>query len=408
MSDQPARARPWGVVAAVAMTVAVGGGGIGWWLSRPGPPAPPAVDLAGADREVADLVEASRRDVLASPGSARRWGHLGMVLRAHGYGGEANACFEQAERLDPADARWPYYRGLTLVLTDPAEGVACLSRAVERMGEGAVAPRLRLVEVLLEQGSLDEADRHLGRAAAAARDHPRGRMLRARLALARQDAKGALEALEECRRDVHTRRQAHHLAAAAWQRLGDAKRAREAEAEAARLPADQGWADPLVEEVERLITGARARLAQAEAMHQQGRSAEALQMLERLAADHPREVRVWISLGDVLQQASRLPAAEQAFQRAVEIEPTNVDGWFGLGVVRMTTSPRQAADAFRETIRHKADHVRAHYLLGVCLKNDGDLGRAREAFQQALRCDPGHGPATRAIAELDRDSRTKP
>ena len=95
------RRRRWlALAAAAAVAVLVGAAGA-WWLSREKPPRPPAIDLADADPLVAALVEAARKDVAAEPRSGRSWGHLGMVLRAHDYGSEANVCFEQAERLDP-------------------------------------------------------------------------------------------------------------------------------------------------------------------------------------------------------------------------------------------------------------------------------------------------------------------
>jgi cytochrome c-type biogenesis protein CcmH/NrfG len=193
-----------------------------WWL-RSGSPLPPTPDLAGADPEVATLIELSRNDVLAHPRAAESWGRLGMVLRAHGLGAESTDCFREAERLDPREPRWPYYRGLTLVLTDPAAGLACLRRAIARLGDRPVAPRFRLVEVLLEQGELDEASDQLDQAQERVPEHPRGRLLRARLALARQDYKAALAAAESCRSDPHARKQAALLAAEGGSAWGKAR-----------------------------------------------------------------------------------------------------------------------------------------------------------------------------------------
>jgi cytochrome c-type biogenesis protein CcmH/NrfG len=391
----------WRTFLILAGLAALGGVGFGVYRARRETPTrPPVVDLSGADAEVAALVESARQDVLADPRSARRWGRLGMVLRAHDYGGEANACFEEAERLDPREPVWPYYRGLTLALTDPEGGAACLRRAVERMGDGELTPRFRLVEVLLEQGELDEADRIVRQATARAPEHPRGRLLQARLALARQDGKGAVAALQGCWDDPHARRQARLLAAGAWQRLGEPARAAEAQAQAGRLPPDLPWPDPLVEEVERLVVGVRARLTWAGGLHQQGRTDESVRLLGQVVEDHPREVAAWVLLGQMLRQTRDLPGAERAFTRAVELDPENVDGWFGLGAVRLDRRPREAAAALREAVRLKPDHTLAHYLLGVCLKSSGDSEGARQAWRDALRCQPDHEPTRKALADL--------
>lgn len=289
------------------------------------------------------------------------------------------------------------------MLTDPRQGLACLRRAVERMGGDQIMPRCRLVEVLIEQGELDEADRVLERVTARAPGHPRGRLLRARLALARRDGEGAVAALQGCWDDEHTRRQAHRLAAEARQRMEDPARAARHQARAAELPQDVPWPDPLVEDVERLVVGLRARLDLAGALSQQGRTDEALGVLEQLAQDHPREPRVWLLLGQTHQRRRALADAERSFARAVELDRGGVEAWFGLGVARLERSPREAADAFREAARLKPDHTRAHYLLGVCLKLRGDRRGARAALDQALRCQPDHAPARKALDELDRE-----
>jgi tetratricopeptide (TPR) repeat protein len=384
---------------AVLTALAVAGGV--WWLRRDAVVLPPVVDLSGADPEVARLVESARREVLAEPRSAERWGHLGMVLRAHDFADESGECFTQAERFDPAEPRWPYYRGLTLVLTQPRKGLSCLRRAIDRLGDGPPAPRFRLVEVLLEQGELDEAADQLRRALSIAPGHLRGRLLGARLALARRDWKRALGELEDCWDDVHTQRQARHLAAEAWQRLGDSARAEKLLAEARGLPPDVPWADPLVEEVERLVVGVRARLALASRLEHTGQPGEAIRVLELLLEDQPREVSAWVMLGQLLRRQRQFGPAEDALKRAVEIDPGSVEGWFHLGVVRaLGGRKREAVDAFRAAVRLKPDHALAHYNLGLCLQDTGDRGGARRAFEAALLCQPDHAAARRALAAL--------
>ncbi len=381
---------------------------VAWWR-RAAPPVPPWVDTDGADTQAIELIDSTRREVVARPRSAAAWGKLGMVLRAHGYAEESSFCFEQAERLDPAEPRWPYYRGLTLVLTEPAEGLACLRRAVARWKGGPLGPRFRLAEVLLEQGELDEAGELLEQAREEAPDHPRGHLLRARLAFARQRWKTVLAEVRGCRDDRHSRRAARLLAAEAWQRLEEPGRAEQALAEARQLPPDVPWSDPLVAEVEDLVVGRKARLALASNLERQGQVDQAVGVLEQVVEEHPRDGPAWVQLGQALRRLGRFAPAEQALERALEVGPGNVEAWFELGVVRVFLSKRdQAIEAFREAARLKPDHTLAHYNLGLCLKDAGDRATARRAFQQALRCQPDHAPSRKALAELDRAAATKP
>ncbi len=394
-------ARRRGVLLLAALLVLAGAGGW-WWYGRTSTAAPPAINLEGVDPEVADAIAAARQEVLRAPRSAASWGQLGMVLRAHSFGDEANVCFREAERLDPVEPRWPYYRGLTLVLTEPGEGLACLRRAVERLEDGTPAPRFRLVEVLLEQGLLDEAQRHLDKALARQPDHPRGRLLLARLAWARQDWKGAVAAAEGCWQDPRARKQAHLLAAEAYRRLGEASRAEAIEARARALPEDVPWPDPLVAEVDRLQVGLRVRLAQADQLAREGRGAEAVQILNGVVHDHPREADAWLLLGQVLRRQEQLGDSERALERAVALVGS-VEAWFQLGVTRVFLGKkREAADAFREVVRLKPDHARAHHNLGVSLKDIGDLEGAKKAWRDALRCQPDNAAARQALEEAEK------
>jgi tetratricopeptide (TPR) repeat protein len=398
-APNPPGPRRWGL-ALLPLTVAAVAG-LGWWAWQDRPAEPPAVDLAGADPEVAQAVQEARQELAAAPRSAARWGRLGVVLRAHAFNNEAQVCFRQAERLDPSEPRWPYYQGLTLLATDPPAGLACLRRAAEHLGDGPAAPLYRLAEALLEQGLLDEAGQALDRADRREPREPRGRLLRARLAAAREDWKAALALAEGCLKDRRAARQAYQLAADASQRLGDEARARKLIAQARDAPPDLPWRDPFAEEVEGVKVGLHTRLVRAGALEQSGRGAEAVAVLERLLRDRPREVHCRVVLGQMLRRQKQLGRAEEALNQAVQLDPDNADGWFWLGVVREDQGRHPtAAAAFREAIRLKPDHAQACHHLALCLKAAGDADGARRAWQDALRIQPDHAEARQGLDGL--------
>src|SRR4051812_35470098 len=62
------------------------GAGLGWWWWRQEPdPQPPPLALENAEPDVVHALEKARARVRGEPRSAAAWGHLGMVLLAHGY-----------------------------------------------------------------------------------------------------------------------------------------------------------------------------------------------------------------------------------------------------------------------------------------------------------------------------------
>ena len=88
---------------------------------------------------------------------AGAWGNLGMILLGCQFQPEAAACFSRAERLADKDARWPFLRAVAVQRTDPETAIAELRRALKLGGDYAGVARLRLGDLLLEQGRLDEA-----------------------------------------------------------------------------------------------------------------------------------------------------------------------------------------------------------------------------------------------------------
>ena len=375
-----------------------------WFALRDAkPPQPPEPDLSRLDPEVAEAIAAARDKVRQQPKNGAAWGRLGKVFLVHDFHDEAQRSFEQAAHLDPADGRWPYLRGASLIPIDPAASIPSLERAAELCGKSPLEPRLLLAETLLNQGRLDEAERHLEWARKVGPEHPRVRMGLGRLALLRGQWRPAVEQLEACIQDLHTRRMAHRLLAEAWTRLGEHDKAREQQRQAAEASQDHSWIDPFLQDVVSLQCGLSVRLLKAKALFAQQRPQQAVELLEETARRYPQSAAVWLLLGDIWRHLEQPDRSEKAFAEAVRIDPESVSGWFGLGLVQAARGrPRAAADSFRRTIRLKADHAEANLHLGQCLKDMGDAAGAADAFRAALRCRPDYESAQQALRAMDK------
>jgi tetratricopeptide (TPR) repeat protein len=396
--------------AGFAIALAVGA----WAWFRPRPPEPPGADLTGVDPEAAEVIRAARRDVVSRPASARAWGRMGMVLRAHDLDDEANQCFRQAERLDPRDPRWPYLRGLHRLLTDPDEGIALLGRAVELAPEGPVTPRLHLAEALLVAGRLDQAQAHLEAARRLESDRPRLRLDLGRLALLREDWADGIALLGDCLEDPHARKFAATLRAEAWGRLGKVEQARAEQARAEALPDDLHWPDEFVDEVLKLQRGLDARVQESDSLARSERIEDAIAVLVETVEKYPRAIHAWWRLGDLWRRAQRLDRAEDAVRRALALDREASESWFQLGAVQVDDALRpgvaparqaarlgEAAESFRQAIRFRPHHAMAHYDLGRCLQRLNDLPGAAAEFREALRCRPDYAPAQEALNECE-------
>jgi tetratricopeptide (TPR) repeat protein len=340
------------------------------------------------------------------PHSAAAWGRLGQLLRAHGYGPESNVCLAQAERLDPADPRWPYLQGTGLQSDDPEAAIAHLQRAVALCGSAPDAPRLVLAEVCLQQRRLDEAERHFRQVLGGDPGNARAHLGLGRLACERGNPGGALAHLERSASSQLTQKASRVLLAQAYQQLGDTAAAGREQKRALALPGDPPWPDPYQEEVLAVRIGRQARLSRLQTLHRQGRDVEARELARQLEKDYPEVY--WLVEGRGQMTRGDFTAAERALRKAVELAPDSVEAQFDLGSVLLEQRNHPAAaDCFRKVTELEPGYGPAYLRLAHCLVGQGDRAEALRAFQAAVRYMPQQAEARRELgALLAREGRT--
>jgi tetratricopeptide (TPR) repeat protein len=323
-----------------------------------------------------------------------------MIFAVHDFDAPARTCFIQAERFDPADFRWPYLHGMMLRVSSPQEALLLLQRAAERSG-GESAPWLLLAETLMEQNRIEEAewclhgvrktDPLIGRACLGS----------ARLALKRDDPQSALEALREAVDHAPEAKPVRTLLAEVYHRLGDDKAAHEELRLLAELPDDFSWPDPIMEQMWQLRAGVQAQITYAGRCLQQGRHAEAADVLRQTVRDHPDSYDAWLALGRTLVQTRVPDAADEALRQAAHLRPDSFEAYFYLGTALHQKGDRRAAtEQYREALKYKPRHAPAHYNLGVCYKELNDTEQAIIAFREAVRCKPDLAVAHRELGGL--------
>ncbi len=283
--------------------------GVGGYLRwRPRPPAIPAIATAGLDAEVVAAIDEARGGIEARPQSAAAWGRLGMVLFAQDMYADCDPFFAEAERLDPRDARWPYFRGLAAILIDPTEGLALLERAA-RLAPDSLAVRLRLAEESLKRERIDEADALFRDLRTDYPDHPRVLLGVGQIELRRSRSQEALEPLQKAALDPTARRSARAALAEAQARLGNAAAAETERRIAAGVPADLGWADPFLAEARQFRTGLQPRLIDTITLSDNGKIDEALDLIDRVLHDHPDSAEAHLTRAKVLIRARQYDEA---------------------------------------------------------------------------------------------------
>jgi tetratricopeptide (TPR) repeat protein len=394
------RTAVWCLVAGAALVLLLAG--VAWRAGRGDrAPAPPAVNLTGADPDAAAAIEALRADVQRAPQSGPAWGRLGMVFLANNFADEAATCLAQAERLDPGEPRWPFLQGVILTPDDPdtAAAVRKFRRAVELAPDGPDAPRLRLAELLLGQGRAQEAAEHFRRLLAGNPDHPRAHLGLGRLALAEGSLEQSRPHFSRAATNHFTRKAATAQLAEVYQRQGDPQAAARHLRQLGGLPDDPPWPDPYLEDVERFRTGFHAQTTRAASLLEQRRVPEAVALLRQLVRDRPDSGPAWSALGRAYNAQGAYADAVEALRQAQRHQAPAVQVHFALGIALLEQGDARAAAAeFRAATRGKPDHALAHYHLGRCLQALGERAAAVEAFRTALRYRPPFAEAHRELA----------
>jgi tetratricopeptide (TPR) repeat protein len=356
------------------------------------------VTLVNADPSLAEAIEQARKAVKNSPGSAKAWGHLGAVYQAHAFMTEAQVCLAQAMRLDPEDGRWAYLHALYVCQTDPEQGIPALAHAAE-LCEGIAAPRLKLGEVLLETGRVDEAETTFRAVLAYDLDNPRAELGLGRAAYARGNWQESVAHLKRSVARAPGVRATHAVLAEVYQRLGDARGAQEELERVAETSDNALWPDPYQEAVGRLKTGIEARLEHAQMLLQQGRAAQAIPLVEELLRSRPDADAVHLAYGRLLKNA---PArAEAEFRQALALRPTSLSAQTELAqALEMQGKYREAADYYRKAVDLKPQDGPVHHRLGLCLQRLGDKEGAMRELRIAVKCKPNLTVAYRDLAEL--------
>ena len=321
-------------LAALAL-LGAGVGGVLWWKGLAQPVVtPPRLDLEGLDDPtLARVLEDCRQEVLRDPHSAETWGKLGKLFLANGYRDEAIPCFEQASKLEPDEARWPYFEALARRLNNADDALGCFRRAADLVGpsDSASLPiRLRYAEALANAGKASEAGPLLRELLDRDPNNPRVHLALGALAADENDLAGAMAHLLRCEDSPITRQRAGTHLARLYQLKGDAASADRYRTRARRLPRDPDGPDPFIDEYAVLMVGRRALFLRAEQLLRGEEIPKAIELLRELAAAQPDEIEVHVKLGMAWTLIGSYAQAEAVLRKALATRPDNVQGRYFL------------------------------------------------------------------------------
>ncbi len=365
--------------------------------------APPAgiphPELAELEPPLARELEARRAkldallaDEAANAASqAQAFGELGRLYQAHRLLEAAHACYREAHALDPESFTWAYYLGVLAAGSGDVEGAAAAFRHALDLRADDAPTLIRLADLELEQGRIEQAEflyeRAVAAADSAASAYGLGRVAeeRGEYAVAIEHFERAL-ALQPGASVIH-----YHLGQAHREqgRFDDAEQAL-ARSGTARV----AMADPLMHELTTLAIGASPHLTRGNAAAREGRLAEAEAAYRQAVAADATNPRAHQSLGTVLVRRGNPQAALEHFGVAVRLAPENARAQSDLGVLLGELGQNdRALEHLGRALELEPELVEARLSLGGVQARMGRLDEAEATYRRALKGDPANGDA---------------
>ena len=141
---------------------------------------------------------------------------------------------------------------------------------------------------------------------------------------------------------------------------------------------------------------------------------EALNMADALLAKDPDNADLHAWKGHAMGSLAQANPADmmkygmgamQEYETALQLDPGNADGHFGRGMVRLYAPPGFGGDLDGAIEDFEASVVKrpfaeAYFSLGTAYQKKGDTEKAKAAYKDALKLQPGHAGAAKALAAL--------
>ena len=333
----------------------------------------PIPDLSGVEQAVQKDLQSSRAEVVrrfqsGNADAVALANALGMLCEhyhAHHIYPPAEPCYQNAERLDPNNFRWPHLLGYLAQQTTQHELAVQAFQRSRALNPEYEASRVRLAETYIELNQPDKAEALLevpfdDRGVKAAVLFYRGR-----IALAERDSDSAVGYLEQALAAQPDASRVHYPLAMAYRGKGDMEKTREHLAQYG--DGKPNIVDPVVDGLDELLTGARTQLHR----------------------------------GLVSVQTGQYDSAIEAFAGALEGDPDNVDLRVSLArSLYLAGRHAEAGEQLAEALRRDPSHPLANFLTGVLLAANNDNDAAIAYFETALASDPEHAGAQHYLADM--------
>jgi tetratricopeptide (TPR) repeat protein len=352
-------------------------------------PSLPSADLSEIDSMVVKAIQLAEQRVTKSPSSAKYWGELGITYWVNELKEPGRICIQNAQKLEPKNGKWIYLKGLTYLPENIESAIPLIEEAADLLDSQNYAPRLRLANILSEDGRVDEAEPHYKKILQNHSSNPMAELGLGRIAMANGDSTNAIQHFKNCKDHEFTKKAAHNALASLYLRTDQPTLATQAQNIANSIREDLNWPDAFIEEASRFKLGLTAWLDSAGKLVRRGQYASALPIIDKIITHYPNTGQAYIYLAKIRLAERKFPEAETALLNALKYDYDSVEARVQLGVTLMWQKRfDESIIRLKEAIDRSPDLAEAHYNLGLSLASKNDFKGAAQAFSDAIRLKP--------------------
>lgn len=350
---------------------------------------PPKVDLKGVDSMIVSTIQAAEKRLNKQPHSATAWGTLGIIYWVNELKEPGGFCLKQAIRLDPKVGKWVYFEGLTFLPDDKKSAIASIEKAADMLDKDSYAPRLRLANILSEDGDFLKAEPHFRQVLERYPGNPMALLGLGHAARVKGEVEEATKYYEQCMDHAYTKKAAHTALAAIYLRNEQPEKADASQKVAESIAEDQDWDDPFLAQAKPYRVGKTAWLESASSMMRRSQFKEALPLIEKIIQFYPDTSKAHIFLGKIRLAQKQYQDAETALRKALNFDKESVEALVQLGVCLYWQQRFDESIAMLESaLIHSPELAEAHYNLGLSLASTNKKNEAKTAFAKAIRSKP--------------------
>ena len=369
-------------------------------------------DLSQLEADVREQIKAQQGALIATvkdPNStdaklSAAYSDLGAIYQAYSLNAPARECYLNASKLSPKDFRWIYLLGKLDQIEGRVNDAIQHFQTAASLQPGFVPVFVNLGNIYLDLNRLDEAKNSFAAALQKQSNDASAHYGLGQVALSRRSYAEAVDHFEKALALAPEANRIHYALAMAYRGLRNPEKAKFHLAQQGTVGVRV--ADPLMDQLQSLVTGARVHLVRGKMALEAKRYQEAAAEFRKALEANPDSVPAHINLGAALTQLGDLKGAADQFQKALISDPNNVNAHYNLAVLLMGDKKHEEAIVHLEKVTAiSPNDYGARYFLAQQLLV---INRAEESLKvaEALYTTTSslqHGLlVTRALAHLER------